>query len=193
MGLLQAHLLTSTEYLRHNMANTYELIESKTLSSSNLAGVTFSTIPQTFDDLILITSIRSDRSGVPVDGVTGYVNGDNSNQMSGNVYYGAAGGGAAYSSNSDAPLNAVGGTGLASVFANGYWYFPRYKDTSINRVWIGSGNSANSTTNTYGIYGGGWKNTTNAITSITITAQGYPATNLISGGSSFYLYGIKNA
>jgi len=48
------------------MANTYTLIEAKTLGSST-ASVTFTSIPQTYTDLAVLLSVRQDtaNAGMP--------------------------------------------------------------------------------------------------------------------------------
>jgi len=58
------------------MANTYTLIEAKTLGS-NTANVTFSSIPQTYTDLLLKTSLRY--TGSSADSVKMLFNNSSSN------------------------------------------------------------------------------------------------------------------
>jgi hypothetical protein len=108
------------------MANTYTLIEAKSLGSTT-ATVTFSVIPQTYTDLKLVTSTRCNDAGSL--GVRISFNGSTSN-FSGRYLQGAGSG--TPSSGIDARRAGVSipTTYTATTFTNDELYIPNY--TSAN-------------------------------------------------------------
>jgi hypothetical protein len=163
------------------MASTYVLIEAKTLSSTQTS-ITFSSIPQTYTDLVLkmssrLTSANVDNtitlngSSTKSYGLRMYGNGSNSSSDN------AAGGGLA---------NSSGYT--ASVFSNTEYYIPDYtgsknKNISIDAV------TENNDTQAYQNFSSQVFTLTSGITSIQLT----PVSGSYAIGSTFYLYGIKNS
>jgi hypothetical protein len=169
------------------MANTYTLIEAKTLASAT-ASVTFSSIPSTYTDLKFVFSARSSFAGDYLRGAYIRFNSDttDANYSAKRVYINDANTGA----NSDSSLlstfvNADGAT--ANTFGNGEIYIPNYtaanyKSTSIDSSAENNGNAKSALGTVL------WNNTA-AITSITLTPE---AGNLMTY-STFYLYGISNS
>jgi len=163
------------------MALTYTAIETVTLSSSQ-ASITFSSIPQTFTDLVVKMSARTDVTDVEV--VTS-VNGgalDSGMRLRGN--------GSSVVSVSNARNLAVNpSTATASTFANGEFYFANYAGNSKKVVSM-DGVTENNATEAYQSIVVGLKNSTSAITSLSFS--------VLSGGALFVqhstatLYGIKN-
>lgn len=171
------------------MANTYTLIASNTLSSA-AASVTFSSIPQTYTDLVLRVSTRTDGSADNTLLGVRFNNDTNTNYSSilltGN-------GSTASSSTLGTFANTylgqtVANTATANTFNNGELYVPNYT-ASQNKPISGIGIAENnSTTAIIRAVAGLWQ-VTSAITSITlISGNG----NFMTG-SSFFLYGIKNS
>jgi hypothetical protein len=174
------------------MANTFILISSNTLSSST-GSITFSSIPATYTDLILMISARADSVTTFASSIMTY-NGVTSSSVYGDKY-----------------LNA---DGAGTVTGN--------RDTSDTKIYSGYINAANATANSFGAseiyfssYGNGaykvsghdfsaiWNN---ASTSLTLrsglytqnTAIGSITISPISGAnwvanSTFSLYGIKKS
>lgn len=170
------------------MATTYTLISSNVLSSS-AASVTFSSIPATYTDLIIKTSLRQNAAGTQdsflittINGTTGFTNtwlrGSGSSVISLRNLVGTA------SYVGQIP----GATATSNTFDNTEIYIPSYT-VSQNKPFSTFSVQENNQAEAYmGTTAGLWSNTA-AITSITFSANGQ---SFVSG-SSFYLYGISNA
>jgi len=175
------------------MANTYEAIATVTVGSGGAANIEFTSIPATYKDLCILTSLRSNRATVVYD--TGRIR---FNSDSGNNYtasrrlYGD--GSSAFS---DAP--AITNSGIfemptasgatASTFGNIQIYIPNY--TSGNyKSFSNDGVSENNSATSFATLIAGLWNSTSAITSITLTPF---AGTLWSEYSTATLYGIKNS
>jgi hypothetical protein len=172
------------------MANTYTLISSNVLSSS-AASVTFSSIPQTYTDLVVRMTTRVDvnttydfelimnASGGTLHSYTlfrGY-------NPSGDSFRGSNGG---FVLGSTSGLNATANTfGIAEAYIGNY---TGSTSKPISMFSTGENNTADFTRHytAAGLY-----RSSSAITSIILKpgASGY---NWVSG-SSFDLYGIKNS
>ena len=172
------------------MANTYTLIASNVLTGS-AASVTFSSIPSTYTDLVLRVTGRTDASQVNDDmairlngGTSGYsrtfLNGTGS----------AAGSGRSVSASYAIDYGSlVGSTATASTFGSAELYFPNYTSSS-SKPFSSFGVGETNATTAYMGATALLSNLTSAITSIAIIPNN--GANFVSG-SSFYLYGIKNA
>jgi hypothetical protein len=171
------------------MANTFTLIESRTLSSDT-ANISFTTIPQTYTDLQLLTSVRIDRAGISVNMGLRF-NSDSSNYKNMMLYGSGSSDDSLYSTALDqfgywySPAN--GST--ANTFSNQSVYIPNYTSSYDKSVSINSTSENNATDTNLVLFSGVWSNSA-AIT--TITLSNYQGSNLRSG-STFYLYGIKNS
>jgi len=170
------------------MANTYTLIEAKTLGSS-AASVTFTSIPATFTDLKVVYSVRTSRGSI---GSYIYVSFNGSASNFSAVFLG--GDGASASSGSVNQLVGIetDANATASTFANGEVYIPNYTSATNAKSYSGDSVTENNTVTAFSyLIAGLWNpGTQAAITSITLTSE--------SGGSfvtnsTFYLYGIKNS
>jgi hypothetical protein len=170
------------------MANTYTLIEAKTLGSTT-ATVTFTSIPQTYTDLKLLVSSRSTLSA-NYNYLTVNFNGASTNWNYKVLY---AVGSSAESASSNATFIEYIWQPAANVTANSFGnielYIPNYTSANYKSVSADFVSENNGTTGfILGLNAALWPNTA-AITSITLGADG---ASLLSG-SSFYLYGIKNS
>jgi len=165
------------------MANTYTLIEAKTLGSA-VASVTFSSIPQTYTDLqflfscqsvsdddTLIVQFNGSTSGYTVRQLLGYGSGTGSNSPVSN-------GMGVVSSK----------TTTANTFTNASLYIPNYTSANYKSGSADGVSEANATISYAQLYANLWPNTA-AITSALVK---FDASNLIAG-STLYLYGIKNS
>ncbi len=167
------------------MANTYELIGSQTLSGT-ASTVTFSSIPQTYTDLVVQVSARNNES----DNATSlrcYFNGDTSNIT---VYeMRAIGSTAATYSISYAQAGYVAAAqSMSNSFGSASIYIPNYK-VSRNKVSSGDIVQASSTLGeNYLILSARSWSVNDAVTSITLGSGGGSWVQ----NSSFCLYGIKN-
>lgn len=170
------------------MPATYEPIATQTLSS-NTGIVTFSSIPQTYTDLVFVVSARVtsatyDISAIRVNSVTAgysktYIEGSGASTTSG-------------SGSSEISLRAgyLPGTNYTSQYSADVYHFMNYTNTTKYKTVLCRCNSYNTSTNFNMQLQGSAIPTTSAITQITIqTANG---ANLATG-STFSLYGIKAA
>lgn len=166
------------------MPSTYTLISANTLATDT-ASVTFSSIPATFTDMVLKTSVRSSTTNedfyVKVNSLysgigstflyfkTGVANGRQSNSL---IY-----------------AKVTPSSYTANSFSNNEFYFSNYaaSTTKAGSVFEVSENNAESPV---------WIGIT-AFSQITTTAitslQCETASGNFVAGSSFYLYGIKNS
>ena len=166
---------------------TYSLIQSQTLSSS-AATVTFSSIPATFTDLVLVGSAKSLLSGTDSIGIA--VNGSGSAIYSRTYLEGN--GSAVTTGRQTAQIRVVsdyimGTTGTAD-FGTYTWNFMDYSNTTTKKTVLFRGNNTQVS--------GGWNasamvylvDTTSAITSLTIATMNGPN---LAIGTTFKLYGIE--
>jgi hypothetical protein len=174
------------------MAATYTLISSQVLGST-ATSVTFSSIPQTYTDLKLVCSTRDTTSGSIAANIVLTINGDTATNYSSIVLRGNGGtvSSQSYATNNSFQINnaSTGSASTANTFGNNEFYFPNYTVTGTKQnLFIGGGEN-NATTAWTGITASLYRGTA-AITSITYTLD---TTLVMAIGSSFYLYGIKNA
>jgi len=172
------------------MAATYNLISSQVLGSS-AASVTFSSIPQTYTDLVIRFSVRTDYSspydfaGITFNGVTGTSYSITKLSGTGTA---ASSGKTSSAANMDMGVPYDGATATANTFANNEVYIPNYTSTSSIPVSIIT-MQENNTTAAYITATAALSRIGAAITSITFSGS---SGNLVTG-SSFYLYGIRNS
>jgi hypothetical protein len=177
------------------MPSTYELIKGET-TTSNASSYTFTAIPSTFTDLVLRTSIRSQYTGAVDFNIT--INGDTSSTLYSSTVLYAFGGSPAsakYSGRNqwEAQNSLQSNSATANTFGSIELYVPNYtvaankvgslsivaEDNAAGFAGSGSGNAMVGTAAHL------WRNTA-AITSISVASP-------FLSGSSFYLYGVKNA
>jgi hypothetical protein len=172
------------------MANTYTLINSQTVSSA-VTSVTFSSIPQTYTDLKLAISGRSD-FGAYYGGGTLRYNGDTGYNYSFRRLYGdTATGSTAATATGIENWDVNGAPTTASSFGNTQIYIPNYTGSNYKSCNIDYTVENNSADGINGIVAGLWSNTS-AITSVTLLSFTF-ATYYLQQYSTFYLYGISNA
>lgn len=162
------------------MAVTYEPISTTTLDSAT-AGVTFSSIPQTYTDLIVIFYTKQTN----INGLSVMrLNGATTNYEDTNLY----GNGSSGSSNRDTSVDAFyfGNYGESqSKFTLGIFNIMGYTNTNTFKPVLGRKNNPGTDT-TVSI--GTWKSTA-AITSLRVMSS----QTTFTSGSTFSLYGIKAA
>lgn len=171
------------------VATTYELIQKNILGSS-AASVTFSSIPATYDDLLVVVSGRSDRSEV-VDIVTFRFNGAaNDTNLSGRRLTGNGSSAASASYTYFRAGLVCGNTSASDTFGTLECYLPNYAG-STNKS--GSSTSAfedNASRGDIEAAANLWSDTS-AITQIEVGLTRFGADFM--SGSSFFLYGITKA
>ncbi len=172
------------------MANTYTLIEAKTLASS-VASIDFTSIPATYTDLLLKYSARTDRASNQSD-IYLQFNNNTSAVYSFKRIFGSGSGAASDGLTNDTKGGlcgiAAGANATASTFANCEIYIPNYLSSNAKSFSADGASENNATAALMGLYAG-LSTDTAAITSIKL--QCYNASNFVEG-STFYLYGISN-
>ena len=169
------------------MPRTYEPIASQTLGS-NTASVTFSSIPATYTDLVVLASIRTVHGAT--QSVDCYVrfNGDTASNYSRTYLYGSGSSAASGRESSQTRIGAFyapGGGATSNVFSAELLTIPSYANTNVYKTVLSSaGYSEGLVSRLVGL----WRSTS-AITSIEIG----PASETMVTGTTISLYGIKAA
>lgn len=158
---------------------TYSAIEHKVLGSSTTS-ITFTSIPSTYTDLILVVNAKATSAAWGAF----QVNGDTGSNYSQTVLTGSSGGSGS-TRNSNQPYAFITyntGPGASEFDYNAIINFMNYSNSTTFKTMISRANRASggvdASTNT-------WRSTA-AITSIT-----YLANNSMVAGSTFTLYGIR--
>jgi hypothetical protein len=172
------------------MANTFTLIAASA-PTSNFVNFNFTSIPNTYDDLCLfadvrLASVNDNAFHLEINGrLAGYyvrwVRGDGSGAL--------ASGNQSNSGTDNFPVP-QGSTQDANTFASTTIYFPNYKSTSLNKVWVYDSFS-NSSSPTSIDHTTSANDTTSAITSIKLRYT--DSTADFAAGSTAYLYGINKS
>ena len=164
---------------------TMTLIETKTLGT-DAAGLAFTSIPQTYTDLMILFSVRTTRTSQIADLVALKINGATTNQAERELF--GAGSGSASSSAATGAIYVYsnGPTSTSNTFSNSSIYFPNYTGATNKRVSIDSVFETNATTAYQAIISGLWSSTA-AITSLEFYS--YYSANLVTGTTAS-LYGI---
>jgi len=167
------------------MPTTHKLIQTITVGSGGAASIDFTSIPQTYTDLLILVSGRSAAADTKASYKIIFNNG------TGNSSYYLQGSGSATSS---ATFTAFAGfdpaaTATASVFGNASIYIPNYAG-STNKSFSVDAVSEHNATEAYQILTAGiWSNSAaiNRVTLSMIFGSNY------AQYSSASLYGIKNS
>jgi hypothetical protein len=171
------------------MANTYTLISSVTVGAGGASSIAFSSIPNTYTDLLLDASLRSDNGN---SDLALKVNSVSANYSFRQVY-GTGSSAASDSLSGQSTLNRAGRSNGSSTtsntFSSNQIYIPNYTGSTAKSFSIEGLYEDNATANRMALIAGLSADTA-AISSITLT---------IDGGGNFvqystaYLYGIKNS
>lgn len=167
---------------------TMQVIQHIELGSAQ-SSITFSNIPQTYTDLLLVTSIRDTSGGFQL--LLLDINGSSSNRKWRSLFGNGVGGVGSQTETSGNPANtialvngAVGGPISVVAYTSAQLYFPNYSGSSFKSFSADSVTENNSTENYNFIEAGLWEQNS-AITSLTVKT-----TNTVAAGSSATLYGI---
>lgn len=172
------------------MAYASRLIQTITVTTGGSVAIEFTSIPQTYKDLMLLISARStsalDTSGVAFDMT---INGVTTNRTARRIY------GLSSSAGADAPATPRFGaaiptsTATASTFGNLWAYFANYSGSTYKNYSVDSVAENNSTTLWESDMSTGLWSTTDAITTIKFTLSN----GNFAEFSSASLYGIVNS
>jgi len=143
---------------------TMTIIQHQELASAQ-ASITFSSIPQTYTDLVLVTSLRSARSA-GFEEYRIYFNGANSN-LSSRYLEGDGGSGASGTTANGYIGIGNSNTSTSNTFSNQQIYIPNYTSSNAKSYSSDSVSETNGSTAYSDLVAGLW-NQTAAITSLTI-------------------------
>ena len=163
------------------MPSTYTPIATTTLGSAS-SSITFSSIPSTYTDLVVVTNTQRDASGSGVVGFLAQFNGDTSTNYSVTAVLGN--GSTAFSGRDTNQTGAFVLTGQDGVWGNSLINIMNYSNTTTYKTLL---SRINTTTANVSAYVGLWRSTS-AINSITFTGAA-----ALKAGSTFTLYGVKSA
>ena len=167
---------------------TYIKIASNTVGSGGVSSVTFSSIPSTYTDLILFSSVRCTAAE---DSFYLRFNNDSGSNYSWRRFLGD--GSSASSSgatgNVQIPNQFMAESSYtANTFSNNMAYIPNYASSNMKSVSLDSVNETNATNPRMNIAAGLWSGTA-AITQVNLI----PGAGNFAQYSTFTLYGISNA
>ena len=167
------------------MANTYTLIEAKTIGTA-VGSVTFSSIPQTYTDIQVLFSVRTAVADTQED----FKMTINSTNTTYRRLYGS-GSGTGSLNGSDSLIGfAAGSTATTNTFSNTSVYIPNYASTTTYKSISADSVSENNATAAYMEFVAALYSSNTAVTSLTFSSAS--AAN-ISVNSTFYLYGISKS
>ena len=177
------------------MATTYQAITTVTVGSGGASSIDFTSIPQTYTDLLVVVSARNDAA--VTNGNLGLrPNGATTNQS---ILYLIGNGSGAYTgiqnpSTLDLWTYCCGDGATANTFSNNYYYIPNYTSSNNKSMTADGALETNATATAMGLHSLLWSSTA-AITSITLVTR-----NNNTGASANFkqystatLYGIKNS
>jgi len=168
---------------------TYTFIQSATAPSGNVVSFDFTSIPQTYDDLVIIAHTRNVSNNY--GGYWIVLNGSTINTNLSAKRLGVSGTTNNNSTSVETVWNMSGG-GNSSYFATTRTYFPNYTNTTSNKVaLITGGQVGNGTDLVQQVTAWKWAQTT-AITRIELRTDA-PTTDIFGQYSSAYLYGISKS
>ena len=160
--------------------NTYVALQSQTLSTT-ATSVTFTSIPSTYTDLVLVYSGTVNTTGMEIRGT---LNSD----AGGNYTFTVLNGNTTTPSSSRAGVRNFFSTyqsnGTSSSIGTVIWNFQNYAKTGIYRTILSRTSDPGAEVDAHGTT---WLNSANAIDTIYL----YPNTGAFSAGCTFSLYGIK--
>jgi len=178
--------------------NTYSLIASETVSGSATTSVTFSDIPQIYDDIVLRYSAKVNVSAWSANLVI-RANSDSSNIYR---YHVVAGGTATATATSEVYFWSLTSQGLTSfsganmtgtdptdTFGVGEVYFFEYANKTKVKTFYGNSSSQGNTTTSGTIYRKAFHGMIDTLNPITSMVLSY-GVNFVAG-TRFSLYGIK--
>jgi hypothetical protein len=162
-----------------------ELISSVTVGSGGAATIDFTSIPQTYTELMVLFSGRSSSSDAQILTFM-YLNGDTTNGNYATRRLWGNGSSASSSSNSYPEIaTSAGSSATASTFGNVSIYLPNYTGSANKTFSTESVSEDNASAAYQSLVAGRWNNSA-AVTSIKIDMN----VGLIIQHSTAYLYGI---
>lgn len=171
------------------MANTFIKIASVTVGSGGASTITFSSIPSTYTDLVILSSLRDTNAIVGNAGIRVIFNGSGSGFSTRWIY----GNGTTVLSTTDSGGwirvgQVPGANATANTFSNDYIYIPNYTSSNNKSLSADSVMENNATESYMTLTAGLWSNTA-VITQVQLQSN----STAWAQYSSATLYGIKNS
>jgi hypothetical protein len=167
------------------MASTLVALQTVTVGAGGVSSITFSSIPQTYNDLIVKFSARGGAAGSPRFDIS--FNG--STALSSGIRLTGNGSATSSSGIPNSPTTGYGGTSggndTVSTFTNGEIYIPNYTSSNYKSYSVDNVGENNATAALAALVANLWSSTA-AITSITL-ADG---SSTLQQYSTFTLYGV---
>lgn len=180
------------------MANTYQALATVTVGSGGSSTIEFTSIPQTYTDLVLRLSARTDEAGSGRSYVRHRYNSSSAASYGYLWLYGYDGGNPGGTGDTAVTAGHIiivpDANTTSDTFGNTELYIPNYTSTSKFKVHSSFHVSENSSSSTYlvGQSASLWS-VTDAITSITLYAVNVGSANKFVQHTTATLYGIKNS
>lgn len=170
------------------MANTYDIIASATVGAGGSSTIDFTSIPQTYTDLVIKICSRTNENSV-YGSVYITLNGSTAN-FSGRALEGTGTAAATFTFTNNELGPGAGATATAGIYGSIDVYIPNYAGTSNTKNLYSDCNGENNASSIIQkLLSSRW-NVTSAITSITLAAN---TGNTFNQYSTATLYGIKNS
>jgi hypothetical protein len=170
------------------ISGTLQKIQTVTVGSGGAASIDFTSIPQTFDDLVIKFSARITAND---SSMRLRINGSSSSIYSGRYLFSSGSGtpvsGSWSGSTNDNFIYVNGSTTTASTFSNVEIYFPNYRG-STNKSYSTDQVTENNGTTAYAVLTAGLFSSTSPITSLSLYYTG--SANDIAQHSTATLYGV---
>ena len=172
------------------MANTYTAIQTVTVGSGGASSIQFTSIPQTYTDLVILLSGRTTRNdtaddiGIEFNNTTGVYS---NKRLFG--YSGSTSGAISDASAGNEGGMASAATATSNTFGSTYIYIPNYTSSNNKSISTDSVSETNSG-NAVQVLVAGLATVTSAITSIKLLSRN--SGNWVQY-STATLYGIKNS
>ena len=168
-------------------SQTYTLIEKITVGAAGATEVTFTSIPQTYTDLVIKFSTR-DSNNSTSEHLRITFNNTGGTSYSERLLYGSGSAAQSYSASSAAYINyqySTGAVATSSTFSNGEVYIPNYTSSNNKSISVDSVIENNATATAMGLNAALFSSSA-AISSIKLAS---PSGTFVQY-STFYLYGI---
>jgi hypothetical protein len=168
------------------MATYYEAIATVEVGSGGAANIEFTSIPATYDDLVIYASARGTRTGFPADDLIIQFNAVTTGYSGKRLF----GNGTGITSDTQSDIRGFisDADSTSNAFGANMFYIPNYRGSTYKTVGIEMAAETNAANAPQGLFAGLWSNTA-AITSIKMFGNNG---NMVQY-STFYLYGIKNS
>jgi hypothetical protein len=165
-----------------------ELIQTVTVGSGGAAAISFPSIPATYDDLVVVTSLRGTLTNSQIGILLTFNNDSGANYLERRLVGtgSSTNSGSNYSTNFIYSGQAPANTSTASTFGNTSFYVPNYRSSVAKSVSIDSVREDNATATFLNITAGLWSGTA-AINRLDLTCE----VSNWAEGSSASLYGIR--